>query len=173
MKRAVIVAVTVLALVLGTGGPATAQGLSLTDPAGDTAGRGLDITHVTVGNRDRAITVRVKFRRVMRGDLIVSVQTRSGSGAGLISQHRPVRGDRNHVVTGGGARCRGFTVTWNADAETAAMRMPAHCLRGGNYGAVRFFVLTEDATDPGGDIDLAPNVRGNQQTRWTRWVPRG
>jgi hypothetical protein len=173
MSRAAVVAVAVLALLVGTSGPASAQGLSFTDPAGDAAGRGLDITHVTVRNGDRGITARVKFRRVMRGDLIIGVQTRSGLGAALISEHRPVRGDRNFVETAGGDRCRAFAVTWNADAQAAAMRMPARCLRGGNYGALRFFVLTEDSPDRGVDIDVAPNVDGTQQTPWTGWVPRG
>jgi hypothetical protein len=170
MKRAAIVAVISLVLILGAGGPATAQALTLTDPAGDNAGRGLDITQVTVLNRDNAITTRVQFARVMRGDLIVAVETRNGRGAYLISEHRPVRGDRDRAVTTNGKRCRGFTVTWNADAKSANMRMPARCLRGGNFGAVRLFALTEDDAS---DIDMAPNVDGNQQMSWSAWVPRG
>ncbi len=172
MKRAAIVSAFFLACLVGPSAPAMAVGLLFPDPVGDAAGRGLDITDVTVRNRDRAITAHVTFKRVMRGDLIVGVRTRTDHGAVLISLHRPVRGDRNFVQDTGG-RCRGFTVTWDADAETAAMRMPARCLRGGNYGAVRFFVLTEDSPHRLGDIDLAPNVRGNQQTPWSDWVPRG
>lgn len=171
MNRATIVATIVLVLVLGTGGPATAQGLSFADPAGDTAlGRGLDITQVTFRNRDHAITASVEFRRVKRAHLIVAFQTRSGSVAALVSKYRPVHGDKNRVETRGGDRCRGFAVTWDASAETAVMRMPARCFRGGNYGAVRFFVVTEDRQ---GAFDVAPDAEGRRWFSWSQWVPRG
>lgn len=47
--------------------------------------------------------------------------------------------------------------------------MPSRCLQRGNYGAVRFSVLTEDS---GADIDWAPeDATGDIDS--TEYVPRG
>jgi hypothetical protein len=59
-------------------------------------------------------------------------------------------------------------VSWDADTDVAKLRMPAHCLAGGEYGAVRFALLTE-LTD---DTDYAPETAGGSITS-TDWVPRG
>jgi hypothetical protein len=48
------------------------------------------------------------------------------------------------------------------------MRMPSRCLQDGDYGAIRFSVLTEREAD----TDLAPE-RPNGTLRSSAWLPRG
>ena len=48
------------------------------------------------------------------------------------------------------------------------LRMPSGCLHHGDFGAVRFAVLTEGARG-GGDTDDAPDARRGV----TPWLPRG
>ncbi len=151
--------------------PAQAQNLQITDPAGDAPSGGLDITAATVSNRDRAVVVRVSFERAMRGELIVGVKARDGGRVVAVSEHRPLRGDRNFLfkpATGEKWDCRGFGVTWDHDSDTATVRLPSRCLDGGDYGAVRVFLLTEEAGG-GADMDTAPETA----TGWTTWIPRG
>ena len=162
-----------LAVSLVAAAPVQAQALSVTDAAGDASGDRLDITEVTLRNRDHRVVARASFEEAVRGDLIVSVDRRKGQGMRMISRHRPDGTTRNRVVTGafsdrrGGKRvaCKGFTVRWDTRAETATLRLPARCLNRGNCGAVRFAVLTESARG-GGDVDLAPDKRRG-------WIARG
>ena len=172
---AALVPVTIAASLLSTA-PVHAQALSITDEAGDTSGRGLDITAATVRNRDHRIVAEVTFDRARAGDLVVSVDRRGGRGLRMVSRYRPDGTTRNLVLSGAftdrgpGRRvaCSGFRVRWDTEAETATLRLPARCLNRGNYGAVRFAVLTEPARG-GGDVDYAPDTESGSSA----WIPRG
>src|SRR5688572_12831230 len=78
--------------------PAVALSETVTDPAGDAAGRGLDVTRVVVRNDDRRIVVRASFVAAVRGDLIVSIDPRGARGVRLVSEHRPAGTTRNSVL---------------------------------------------------------------------------
>ncbi len=153
--------------------PAGAATQIVTDPSDDAAGRGLDVTRVAVHNQDRRVVVRVRFVEAVRGDLIVSVDPRGARGVRLVSEHRPGGTTTSYVLpwafTDAAARrtvpCRGFRVRWDLEAETARLVMPSRCLRGGDYGAIRFAVLTERR---GGDVDFAP-----ESPEDSTWIPRG
>jgi hypothetical protein len=156
--------------------PALAAQVTVQDPAGDAANRGLDITRVSVRNLDHAVVVKVRFVESVRGDLIVSIDPRRATGLRLVSEHRPGGETRNAVVAGAftdrkmpeetkTSACRGFRVTWRADAPVVRVRMPSRCLHGGDYGAIRFAALTER----GGDSDYTPETRSGA----SRWIPRG
>jgi hypothetical protein len=157
--------------------PAQAQRLAVTDPAGDAAGAGLDITGTTLRNGDYAIRLRVAFTKATRGDLVVSIDRRHGHGLRLVSEYRP-RGTTRSFVLGGAftdktgsgdrLRCPRFRVRWDADAGTAHLRLPSRCFAEDRYGAVRFAVLTER----GSDTDWAPETRRGDIAS-SPWVPRG
>ncbi|MGY2703584.1 hypothetical protein [Nocardioides sp. HB32] len=174
MKR-LISGVIALAAVVLTGGPASAAHLSMSDPAGDRSGHGLDLTGATLRNLGERIVVDVEFVRSVRGDLIVSVDPRHARGVRLVSEYDPVGHTRNRVLAGSfgdhdtgeepeRVPCRGFRVRWSADEPTVRLIMPASCLTGGDYTAVRFAVLTERD----GDTDYLPDETGQSP-----WVPRG
>lgn len=155
--------------------PAHADQVTVTDPAGDAAGRGLDITTVDVRNRDRAVIAVVGFRRATRGDIIVGVRARGGAGVRIVNEHRPQGEDRTYVIRGSLKRgvdedtCPGATTVWDLEARTATLRLPSRCLDEGNYGAVRAAVLTEQDA---GDVDSAPE-RANGEPSYTGWIDRG
>ena len=157
--------------------PAVAMSETVTDPAGDAAGRGLDVTEVVVRNNDRKIVVRAWFVDAVRGDLIVSIDPRGARGVRLVSEHRPAGTTRDYILpfafsdvsSERAARCQGFRVRWDRAAGTARMVLPSRCLRGGDYGAIRFAVLTERGS---GDTDFAPETaRGDIGV--SAWIPRG
>lgn len=164
-----MVLITVLLLPLAA---ATAQTISIDDPAGDgLKGRKLDITSVKVANRDHSIVTRVSFVRAAVGDLAIYYGARGDRRtdvARVVSVHRP-RGTTNTFETVDGAQpCTRLSVTWNHDNDTVTVRLPSRCFRAGNYGAVHVRVITEI----GSDADIAPkNSAGGW--RWTRWVRRG
>jgi hypothetical protein len=173
--RSLSVAAAVLSLSLvGLAAPAHAQVLAVDDPAGDAAAPGPDIVRAVVSNRDDRVVARVRFTRAVRGDVIVSVDPRGARGVRLVSEHRPAGTTRSYVLRGAftdrGAsdarvRCRGFRVRWAPKRPVVTMRLPSRCLRRGDYGAVRFSVLTERG---GGDVDLAP-----RRASGSAWIPRG
>lgn len=174
-SRAVVVTALTLALT-APALPASAQRVTVADPAGDATEPGLDIVSATFRNRDRAVVARVAFTEAVRGDLIVSVDPRGATGLRLVSEHRPRRTTRNYIVPGSftdlaprpAIRCRGFRVVWNTEIEVARMRMPSRCLHYGNYGALRFAVLTERRND----TDYAPEMPPGEPDA-TGWVRRG
>lgn len=151
--------------------PVYAQSLTYDDAIGDTLGPGLDITAVVVRNRDRSVLATVSFRRDRRGDLILGLQTRDGDGIGVVNEHRPAREDRSFTFDDSSRLCRGLRVSWQG--TTATLRLPSQCFAKGDYGALRFFVLTEDVPNRISDIDLVPNRVDGQQVTWSRWIPRG
>src|SRR3954469_25476441 len=178
MKRSVpvVLATTAVALLLGAG-PASAQSATVPDASGDATGPGLDITRVTVRNLDRAVVAKVRFVRAVRGEVIVSIDPRGATGLRLVSDHRPAGQDHNVVLSGAFTdhrtpahtpRCPGFRVRWSEDEPTVTMRMPSRCLHGGDYGAIRFDVLTERSA---GDTDFARGLPGGDGS--SPWVPRG
>ncbi|MDQ3663197.1 MAG: hypothetical protein M3353_00860 [Actinomycetota bacterium] len=167
-------------LLLAVTPPAVARQVDVVDKPQDNQSPGLDIVTVNAQNNDRAVEVTVTFSRVLRGDLIVSVLARGtdrSDGVRIVSERRPRTGDETYLLPiafgrGGTLRCRGLTGVWNSDADTVVLRMPSRCLVRGNYGAVRFAVLTEQAGQGGGDVDWAPeDATGDIDS--TEYVPRG
>lgn len=155
--------------------PAQARQLTVTDPAGDTSTPGLDITSAQVRNRDHAIITTVSFVRDVRGNLIVALTARNGSGLRVVYERRPAGTDRTFVLPGSFARtagsfCQGVSGEWNARSRSVTLRLPSRCLDGGDYGAVRAAVLTENRG--GGDVDFAPE-KDNGDIGSTAWIPRG
>jgi hypothetical protein len=178
MKRSlgVVLGSTAAVLLLGAG-PAAAQRAAVEDPAGDATNRGLDITAAAVRNLDHAVVVRVRFVASVRGDVIVSVDPRRARGVRLVSEYRPAGTTENFVLIGaftdrgpGGraVQCPGFRVRWSDEEPVVTMRMPSRCLNDGDYGAIRFAVLTER----GADSDHAPETRRGDVSVST-WVARG
>lgn len=160
----------VVTLCLAVAAPAQAQSLRFTDRAGDTPGHGMDIVASTIRNGDRGLSTTVWFEEAMRGELILGLRWRGG-GTTVVSRHRPRRGDSNFLFTGEKQVCKRLRVSWDHAADKATVRVPSRCLDGGNYGAVRAFLLTEDVRR-GGDVDLAPES-ADREWHWTRRVPRG
>jgi hypothetical protein len=182
VKRLLSGAVGLAAVVL-TAAPASAAHLTLADPTGDRTGRGLDLTGGTLRNLHHRVVVDVDVARSVRGDLIVSVDPRHGPGVRLVSEYRPAGHTRNLVLehaftdpepdpasdaasgrSSGRVRCHGFRVRWSADRPTVRLIMPATCLDGGDYDAVRFAVLTERRAD----TDYLPDGAAASS-----WVARG
>ena len=114
----------------------------------------------------------VRFADDVRGDVIVSVDQRGGTGLRLISEHDPAGETTNYVIPGAftdrraeGVRCPGFRARWLEDRPVVRMAMPSRCLDSGDYGAIRFAVLTER----GDDTDYASGV----PDEGSAWIPRG
>src|SRR4051794_25175753 len=144
-RRAWVLGLTSSLLWVGLAAqPAQAQRVAVSDPAGDAAGAGLDITGATLRNGDYVIRLRVRFTEATRGDLIVSIDRRHGHGLRLVSEYRPQGKTRSFVL--GGAftdrsgrsepvRCPRLRVRWDADAGTARLRLPSRCFAQDRYGA--------------------------------------
>jgi hypothetical protein len=137
----------------------------------------LDITRVTVRNLDRTVVAKVWFGDAVRGDVIVSIAPRGATGLRMVSEYRSVGHVQNAVLSGAFTdrdapadtpKCRALRVSWSADEPRVTMRMPSRCLNGGDYGAIRFAVLTER----GPDTDWAPE-RPDGEVGPSPWVPRG
>lgn len=147
----------------------------MADDTGDAVGRGLDITSAQVRNRDSAIVATVAFDRNVRGDVIVSLDARHGSGLRIVHEHRLDSRDRTFVVPhlftqeGVDRRCKAVSGDWHPRATSVTLRLPARCLDAGNYGAVRFAVLTEGRS---GDTDFAPDAK-RRGPNVSAWTPRG
>ena len=111
-----------------------------------------------------------------RGNLAVSIERRGGTGLTLGTFHRPGKPARTFAVAGSFAdglgakvRCPGLTSTWNERKGTVRLSLPARCLAHGEYGDLRFVVLSED--NHGGDSDYAP--QHGEQDHASRWIARG
>jgi hypothetical protein len=151
--------------------PAQAANTRFTDPAGDgSRGERLDITRGTLSNRDRAIVVATSYVRAARGSLIVFLKGRGAPVIRVVSEHRPSGVDRNYLLDRRSRKlaCTGLRVTWDETADTSLVRMPSRCYNGGDYGAVRTFILTEI----GADADIAPSNAVNDG-KWSAWTARG
>lgn len=166
--------VGLVAVLSAVAAPAQAERIKVKDPEGDTYdGRRLDITGVEVRNRDHAVVTKVSFVQAGRGDLVLLFQARGDSRrdfARVISHHRPKRGDINVLDTADGVQtCDGLRVRWDHGADSARVRLPSRCFRGGDYGAVHVRVLTEIVVD---QDYYAPSADA-ENWRWTPWVARG
>lgn len=171
MKRLGILAGAALTPLLLGPAPASAQQVVIDDPSGNASQGEIDFTRVTLDNGDHAVTARLRLYNARSGTLIVSVDPRGGRGVRMISEYDPVGHTTNYVVDGAfgeshpahePSQCKGFRVNWSMERPIVTLKLPSSCLDGGDYGAVRFAVLTEG--DSGSDADDA---------RGTRWVPRG
>jgi hypothetical protein len=150
---------------------AQAQQSTVTDAAGDTFRPGLDFTSVTVRNADRAVVFTLRFVRDRPGEVIVNVKPRHGSRAIIVSRHRRSGPDKLLFVARDGQPCSGLSSDWSRRAATLQLRMPARCLNGGNYGAVRFWGLVEGPSS-GGDVDYTSETPDGD-IKFSEWVPRG
>lgn len=171
-----------LALSFGFAAWTPVQGAQYTvaDPRGDdpTNGPVLDITRLRVNNRARKLVIEVTFVRAGRGDLIVTLYKRGetpGLGTGIISHHRPRRGDINQVGTRDGIQqCDGLSVVWDHARDTATVRVPPSCIDSGDYGDLRVRVLTELAVDQDFAPQGPPKPHADEPSwRWSPWVARG
>lgn len=162
-----------MGLLVSTAAPAQAARLTMADDTGDAVGRGLDITSAQVGNRDSAIVAKVTFDRNVRGDVIVALDARQGSGLRIVYEHRLDSRDHTYVLPGSFTqpgdqrRCKAVSGDWHPRTVSVTLRLPARCLDEGNYGAVRFAVLTEGRR---GDTDYAPD---SSPEGVSAWIPRG
>lgn len=93
-----------------------------------------------------------------------------------MSEYRPSGRTRNYVVPGSfedlarpTTTCKRLKVVWSTEHDRVTFRMPSRCLDGGDYGAVRFSVLTERKS---GDADYAPETAGGD-IGVSEWIPRG
>jgi hypothetical protein len=160
-------------LLLPTTG-AEAQTRHIHDPAGDgMKGRALDITGITISNRDQAIVATISFVRVPAyGDLGLALQEH-GDGKHeflvVVGTTRSPRGDKTVFASVPRRHtCDGLGVAWSSAVDRVRIRIPARCIRHGDYGAVRGQVITEI----GSDADVAPKTASGRW-RWTRWIARG
>src|ERR1700754_2996686 len=162
---ALVLPLSLLLVALAT--PAQAASIGFTDPAGDgEAGPRLDITDVVVHNRDHRIVVETSYAQVSRGHLVVFLHARGTRGSiRVVSLHRPA-GEDNNFVLGQRKDCAGLRVMWDAEADTSRVSLPSRCLHGGDYGAVRAWLLTEESS--GSDADFAP-----ARPKQADWVARG
>jgi hypothetical protein len=126
------------------------------DPAGDASEPGLDIVSASVKNLDHTIVARVRFVESVRGELIVSIDPRGARGVRLVSEYRPVAHTESFVLPGAFTDGRGddtavdcprFRVHWSAERPVARPKLPPSCLQDGDFGAIRFAVLTERRSD--------------------------
>lgn len=102
----------------------------------------------------------------------MSVDQRGGTGLRLVSEHDPAGETTSYVLPNAftdlrarEARCPGFRARWFDDRPVVRMVMPSRCLDSGDYGAIRFAVLTER----GDDTDYAAGDPGDGSV----WIPRG
>lgn len=173
ISKAAFAATLVLGVAapLGLAPPVHAATGVVSDPVGDAGGpQRLDVTRATVHNKDRLVVARVNLAEDEKGDIIVSLDPRGDSGLRLVATKKADGSVREQILPGAftdrgdidrPTPCRGLRVRWAEDV--ARLAMPSACLHDGDYGAVRFSVLTEN----GADSDIAPD-RGT-----SGWIPRG
>jgi hypothetical protein len=159
--------------------PASAATEIITDPAGDGfKGPRLDITLGSLANKDHALRVGVEFVKVASGDLIIFLQARGGGGVYRVVSELDQSGEdsaqSDYLLVPGSqspVACPGLKVRWDDAKDVAVVRLPSRCLDDGDYGAVRFKVLTEI----GSDADLMPDQTGPDGNvfPWSDWVARG
>ena len=153
-----------LGLVASLAPAASAAELTVTDPARDNAGAGLDLISAVLQNNDYTVTGTVGFRADRDGTLIVGLKARDRGLVRVVSRHQAGGGSRSFLVDADGRLvCDGLTVSWNIRSSSASFSVPSLCLWEGNYGSVRPWFLTE-GLNSGADVDFATT---------TTFVPRG
>ena len=98
---------------------------------------------------------------------MISVHRPNGQDRDVIEPFALIGGDDGDPVEDADVNtdCPRYRVTWSDDDRVARMVLPSRCLAGGDYGAIRYAVLTE----VGADSDLAHYGRRGQRT----YVARG
>lgn len=167
-----IAAVAAAGSVVVGGLPAQAGTIVIDDRDRDGQhGPSLDFTSVEVANRTHAVVITARFRRVTAGDLaayVLPVGAARDEQVRLVSSLRARRVRSSIATQEGVQRCDGLVVTWDREEDTFRARVPARCINGGDYGAVRVRLITEI----GSDADLSPGgPRGGWP--WSRPVSRG
>lgn len=165
------VSLVAMSLVLATAGGAMAAQLNVNDAANDNARKGLDIVEASIGNRDRAVVATVSFRKERLGSVIVAVKSRNHGAVVLVVKHQANQDRVFFFTRNDEGKCPRLRVDWMAKQAAVQFRMPARCLNGGNYGAIKTWVLTEGAGG-GSDVDYAP-VNGKGRLTYTPWISRG
>jgi len=168
-----VAAAALTAVLVAAASPAQAQRVTVADAAGDNVGPGLDITSVSIRNRDHAILATLTFTRDRRSEVIVFVKARGGPLVGVVSEH-PRQGPDSTFLIGGDENdplCRGLRSVWDRSVATVTMRLPSRCLAFGDYGAVRSLILIETFRGAR-DVDYAPE-KPNGEPAYSDWVPRG
>ncbi len=173
MRGTRIVAVVCLTLgPIALSVPAQAASTTISDPAGDAFGAGLDVTGAQLANRDGAYAATITFVTDAQSNVIVAVGTHDGQVVRIISEHSSHGPDNAYLLDQSGRTvpCRGLVSSWDRQSATLSLKMPSVCMRGGDYGAVHSWVLTEAGS--GQDVDYAPE-NGKGDIRFTPWIPRG
>ena len=172
--RAVTVGVALSASLLVMPTAAEARSVVVLDRAGDTAEPGLDTTRARFGNRDHVVVTTLTFTADRPGKVIVAIGTRDRRVTAVIESRHRRQGPDDVLLFNprGTARpCSGLTSKWQRPSATLRIRLSARCVQGGDYGAIRAWVLTEPLHDYG-DVDYAPeDARGD--LAFTEWLPRG
>jgi len=171
MFKRLAVSVLAMGFVLISASGAMAEQLTVTDDANDNMGRGLDIIQASVSNRDQSVVATVFFRKDRLGDVVVALRTRHHGTVGLAVKHRSGPDKVSFLTRHDNVKCPHLQVDWMPKQAAVEFRMPARCLNGGNYGAVKTWVLTEGAHG-GSDTDYAP-VNTHGKLTYSRWVSRG
>lgn len=173
-----MVASVAVVLVL-QGAPAHAGGVHVRDAADDTSGRGLDIIQVAVRNDDHGVTLRVRFAKLVRGEVIASVDPRGTTGVRVVSEYRPKTRPKSYVLKGAftdradtsstAQQCDGLRVRWSRSNSSVRIRVPSACISEADYGDIRVSLLTERGSS---DVDQAPETKQGELGT-SRWIPRG
>jgi len=151
--------------------PAEAERTTVADGVDAPSGL-LDVTGLRISNRDRAIVVYLTFLRDVPGDILVKLKARHRPDISINSEHRRRGPDEAYLTDSGeDVRCPRLASDWRRRAAELKLRMPARCLNGGDYGAVRGMAITF-TTRWGQDVDFAPDLTGGGDT-YTEWVARG
>lgn len=163
----VVTLLSLLATLLVGAGPASAATGNIPDADRDGETTSLDFQRVQVSNNERAVVVTAYFDRVARGLMGVYLQADSGETVLVGADYRPGR-ERVLFYSAPRRTCRGLSVRWDVHASTARVRVPARCVAGGDYDAVRARLITEQ----GGDTDLVPDQTRAGTWPWSRWFDR-
>ncbi len=134
------------------------------------------ISQTRFHNRNNAVHIALVFAHNRRGDIIVAVKAKGGSLIRVVGRHHPHRDPyRAFIIDNDGAKlpCRNLNAGSSGNEFEARfwVRIPSRCLDGGDYGAVRHWVLTEKFRG-GADVDYAPE-KPYGDVRFTRVIPRG
>jgi len=155
----------VAGLILLASPSAYAAELELTDPSRDTNGPGLDVVGADVSNDDYRLTTTVDYRLNRSGTTIIGLTARHRALVRVVNYHRVEGADKTFLLDRNDVRvaCRGLSAEWDDDDAEFTVSVPSSCLWGGNFGAVRPWLLTEPL-DSGRDVDLLTTKH---------WIARG
>ena len=154
-----------LGLAVTAAPAASAAELTITDPAHDNVGPGLDIIGATLDNADYAVTGTMNFRVIRAGVAIVSLKAHNRSVLRLVSTLKSDGTSRDRLLDRNGRiACADLEVSWNPGSASVTFVAPSSCLWKGNDGALRSPWLLTEVPGAGSDVDDAGP---------TEWLPRG